>query len=126
MSEIHLWDIDLNLLVVLEVLLQERSVTRAAERLHRTQSAISHALARLREVFGDELLVRDGRQMRPTARAEALAESLPRVLDLLRRTLSKPEAFDARSTTRTFRLAAPDFVAPQDTGGTPGDNVYEV
>lgn len=111
-SEIHLRDVDLNLLVVLDVLLRQRSVTRAAERLHVTRSAVSHALGRLREVFGDELLVRDGRQMRPTVRAEGLAETLPRVLKQLERALAGPEPFRPEQSTRTFRLAAPDFIAP--------------
>lgn len=110
MNRMHLWSLDLNLLVVLDVLLNERSVTRTAERLGRTQSAVSHALNRLRDAFGDELLVRDGRQMRPTVRARALAESLPRALDLLGNSLSDVEPFEPDTTTRTFRLAAPDFV----------------
>lgn len=112
MSEIHLRHVDLNLLVVLDVLLRERSVTRAATRLHVTRSAVSHALRRLREVFGDELLVRDGRRMRPTARAESLAETLPRVLQQVERALAGPEPFRSAVSTRTFRLAAPDFIAP--------------
>ena len=112
MSEIHLRQLDLNLLVVLDVLLRERSVTRAAERLHVTRSAVSHALSRLRDVFGDELFVRDGRRMRPTARAEGLAETLPRVLQQLERALAGPEPFRPAASTRTFRLAAPDFTAP--------------
>ena len=73
--------IDLNLLVVLEVLLRLRSVSRAADELNLTASAVSHALNRLRETFGNELLVRDGRQMKPTARAEQLADTLPKLLD---------------------------------------------
>ncbi|MEM6925295.1 MAG: LysR family transcriptional regulator, partial [Myxococcota bacterium] len=108
---IQLKDVDLNLLVVLDVLLRTQSVTRASEALHRTPSAVSHALARLRDLFGDELLVRDGRRMRPTARGVSLSESLPRTLDQVRRTIAAPDAFDAATTTRTFRLAAPDFVA---------------
>ena len=55
MNDIQLKDVDLNLLVVFDVLLQERSVTRAAERLDLTPSAVSHALRRLRELFDDEL-----------------------------------------------------------------------
>lgn len=110
-SDIHLKDVDLNLLVVLDVLLREQSVTRAAERLHLTRSAVSHALGRLREAFGDELLVRDGRRMRPTVRAEGLAETLPRVLLQLERALTGPEPFRPEEATRTFRLSAPDFVA---------------
>ncbi|MEO0599980.1 MAG: LysR substrate-binding domain-containing protein [Myxococcota bacterium] len=111
MSTIQLKDVDLNLLVILEVLLRTQSVTRAAESLHRTPSAVSHALGRLRDLFEDELLVRDGRRMRPTARGESLAESLPRTLEQVRRTLAAPDVFEPSTTTRTFRLAAPDFVA---------------
>jgi DNA-binding transcriptional LysR family regulator len=111
MHEIHLRELDLNLLVVLEELLREQSVTRAARRLGRTPSAVSHALARLRGRLGDDLLVPDGRRMRPTARGRSLAEGLPRVLDQLRRTLAPPEPFAPATSTRAFRLAAPDFVA---------------
>lgn len=111
MNRMHLWGLDLNLLVVLDVLLQERSVTRAAARLGRTQSAVSHALERLREALGDELLVRDGRRMVPTARALGLAGSLPRALDLLAQGLSAPAPFAPGPSDRVFRLAAPDFFA---------------
>ena len=106
----HLWTVDLNLLVVLAVLLEERSVTRTAARLGRTQSAISHALGRLRALFGDELFVRDGRRMAPTERADALAETLPRLLGQIEQTLQAPTPFLASESGRTFRLAAPDFV----------------
>ena len=112
MNDIQLRQVDLNLLVVLDVLLRERSVKRTAQALHVTPSAVSHALRRLRELFGDELLVRDGRQMRPTVRAEGLAETLPRVLQQLERALAGSEAFTPVTSTRTFRLAAPDFIAP--------------
>ncbi|MEN0062180.1 MAG: LysR substrate-binding domain-containing protein [Myxococcota bacterium] len=108
---IQLKNVDLNLMVVLDVLLRTQSVTRAAEELHRTPSAISHSLGRLRELFADELLVRDGRRMRPTARGVSLAESLPRQLEQLSRTITASEAFDPTTTHRTFRVAAPDFVA---------------
>ncbi len=112
MNRIQLRDVDLNLLVVLDVLLRERSVTRAADRLDLTPSAVSHALNRLRKLFDDELLLRDGRRMRPTVRAEGLAETLPRVLQQLARTIAAPEPFRPATSTRTFRLAAPDFIAP--------------
>nr|MDJ0497333.1 LysR substrate-binding domain-containing protein [Acidimicrobiia bacterium] len=95
-----------------DVLLQERSVTRAADRLDLTPSAVSHALRRLRELFDDELLLRDGRRMRPTVRAEALADTLPRLLQQIARTIAAPEPFTPATSTRTFRLAAPDFIAP--------------
>ncbi|MBX2803633.1 MAG: LysR family transcriptional regulator [Myxococcales bacterium] len=112
MNEIQLRQIDLNLLVVLDTLLREGSVTRTARQLHLTPSAVSHALKRLRETFGDELLIRDGRRMRPTVRAEGLAETLPRVLRQLERVLAGPSPFRPDASSRTFRLAAPDFVAP--------------
>ena len=112
MNDIQLRDVDLNLLVILDQLLAERSVTRAADRLDLTPSAVSHALKRLRQLFDDELLLRDGRRMRPTVRAEGLAETLPRVLQQLARTIAAPEPFTPATSSRTFRLAAPDFVAP--------------
>lgn len=104
--------IDLNLLVVLDVLLREKSVAQAAVRLNLTSSAVSHALKRLRLLFDNELLVRDGRRMVPTARAELLAETLPAVLRSIERALAEPEAFDPTTSTRVFRLAAPDFFSP--------------
>jgi DNA-binding transcriptional LysR family regulator len=112
MNDIQLHKIDLNLLAVLDVVLREQSVTRAAGRLHRTPSAISHALSRLRELLGDELLVRDGQRMRLTARAAALAETLPAALAHIARVIAEPERFDAATSTRMFRLAAPEFAAP--------------
>ncbi len=104
--------IDLNLLVVLDVLLREKSVARTAERLSLTSSAVSHALKRLRLLFDNELLVRDGRRMVPTARGQSLAESLPSLLGQVEQTLAAPEPFDPSTSSRIFRLVAPDFVAP--------------
>jgi len=112
MTPEQLREIDLNQLVVLDVLLQERSVTLAAQRLHLTPSAVSHALKRLRELFDDELLVRDGRRMSPTVRAHELSETIPRALRHLAHTLVAPEPFSPATSTRTFRLAGPDFIAP--------------
>lgn len=103
--------IDLNLLVVLNVLLREKSVGRTAERLNLTPSAVSHSLKRLRLLFENELLVRDGRRMVPTARGLSLAETLPSLLSQVEKTLAAPEPFDPSISTRSFRLAAPDFVS---------------
>lgn len=111
MNSAPLSKIDLNLLVVLDVLLRERSVGKTAERLNLTSSAVSHALRRLRTVFDNELLIRDGHRMVPTARALALADSLPALLHNIERTLAEPEAFDPATSTRVFRLAAPDFLS---------------
>ncbi|WP_419736747.1 LysR substrate-binding domain-containing protein [Pseudomonas sp. COR18] len=102
--------IDLNLLVILDALLTEQHVTRAAQRLHLSQPAVSHALARLRDLLGDPLLVRVGGTLVPTARALALAQplrdTLERVQDLL-----APPGFDPASARRTFRLAMSDYGA---------------
>lgn len=111
MHAIDITAMDLNLLVVLDVLLQERNVTRAARRLHRTQSATSHALGRLREQLGDPLLVRIGGEMRPTPKAERLAREVSRILGTIARVLAEEGAFQPATTDRVFRLAGPDFVA---------------
>ena len=111
MHEIDIAATDLNLLVVLDVLLQERNVTRAAKRLHRTQSATSHALGRLREQLGDPILVRVGGEMRPTPKAERLAGEVSRILRTIGRVLAQEGAFDPATTDRVFTLAGPDFIA---------------
>src|SRR5262245_17897382 len=109
MSQIDLRRFDLNLLIVFEVLMQELSVTRAAERLGRTQSAVSHSLARLRAELGDPLLLKGARRMEPTAFALAFFEEARPILQGLQRMLSPRRRFDSASSTRVFRLAVPDF-----------------
>ncbi|WP_160109626.1 LysR substrate-binding domain-containing protein [Pseudomonas izuensis] len=102
--------IDLNLLVILDTLLSEQHVTRAAERLHLSQPAVSHALARLRDLLGDPLLVRAGASLVPTPRAlelmAPLAEALAQVQSLL-----APNGFEPATAKRTFRLAMSDYGA---------------
>ena len=110
MNEIDLRRFDLNLLVIFDVLMSERSVTRAAERLGRTQSAVSHALSRLREQFGDPLLVKGGARMQPTALALDLIEQARPMLGGIQRVLSPQHIFDAATSRRVFRLGAPDFM----------------
>lgn len=88
--------LDLNLLVALEALLEERSVSKAAERLFITQSAMSKTLGRLRDLFEDPLFIRKSGAMVPTPRAEQLAQHLPRVLQAVQ-TMIKPAAFDPLS-----------------------------
>src|SRR6516164_2282567 len=110
MNEIDLRRFDLNLLVVFDVLMSERSVTRAAERLGRTQSAVSHALSRLRDQFGDPLLLKGGVRMQPTALALELIEQARPMLGGIQRVLSPKHLFDPASSDRVFRLAAPDFM----------------
>lgn len=107
MSDIHLRKIDLNLLVVFQVLMDELSVARAAEKLGRTPSAVSHALARLRETLDDPLLVKVGAGMRPSPRAIALLTEIEPLLNGLSRALAPPEPFAPATCTRTFRVAGP-------------------
>ncbi len=102
--------IDLNLLVILDALLSEQHVTRAAERLHLSQPAVSHALARLRDLLGDPLLVRAGSGLVPTARALELAAPLAETLAQVQSLLA-PNTFDPTSARRTFRLAMSDYGA---------------
>ena len=110
MSRVDLADVNLNLLVALDALLHERSVTGAARRVHVTPSAMSHALAELRELFGDPLLVRSGRGMALTPRGEALLLPLHRVLLDTQAIVRGGAEFDPRSAARRFVIAAPDFL----------------
>lgn len=112
MSSIDVSDIDLNLLKTLDVLLTEGSVSRAATRLGVGQPAASHALGRLRVLFGDPLLVRIGRRMVPTPRAEALREPLRRLLGSAAQLVRHETSFDPTTSTRTFSLVCPDLLAP--------------
>lgn len=101
--------LDLNLLVALDALLTERSVSLAADRLCLSQSATSSALGRLREYFGDELLVVKGRSMILTARAEKLIEPVRAVLEQIRTTVSVAPPFDPATADRVVRIMASDY-----------------
>jgi len=105
---VNLARIDLNLLVHLDALLKERSVTRAAARVGIGQSAMSHNLARLRELFGDELLTRGSEGMRLTPRAVALLEPARTMLAQVEALVSRDQAFDPATAVRTFRFGLPD------------------
>ncbi len=104
----NLNSLDLNLLVALDALLREASVSRAAMRIGLSQPAASHALQRLRDVIGDPLLVRTGARMELTPRAQALRGPLGQALDQVR-TLFAPDEFDAGRSERHFRLMMPDL-----------------
>ncbi len=100
--------LDLNLLSIFDAIMAERSLTKAGLRLGMTQSAVSHALARLREVTGDALFERTGRGVRPTARALEMASDVREALDRLRTTLrQKPVGFCRETAERTFLLDIP-------------------
>jgi DNA-binding transcriptional LysR family regulator len=101
--------VDLNLLIVLDALLEERSVTRAASRLGYTQSTTSGMLARLRDLFGDPLFVRAQRGILPTPRAQSLAVPLRQLLTEGRRLIA-PEAFDPATAEMTFAISANDYM----------------
>ena len=110
MSEIHFSALDLNLLRVFQALAEESSVTRAGQRLGLSQSAVSHALNRLRHILQDELFVRGPDGMRPTQRAQDIT---PRVCEGLRQLqlALAPEQFDPAETRRRFTIAAGSYVA---------------
>ncbi|HEX4355801.1 MAG TPA: LysR family transcriptional regulator [Polyangiales bacterium] len=102
--------VDLNLLLALDILLAERHVTRAAERLGVSQPAMSASLARLRVVFGDQILVRSAKGLTATPRAERLREPLAQMMTLLGDMLAVPPSFAPATSQRTFTLIGTDFV----------------
>ena len=106
MHAVHLREVDANLLVTLDALLVDASVTRAAERLGRSSSAISHALAKLREVFADELFVRAGQKLVPTAKAVELAPTVHVILAGMESLLRPSKPFDPSLAIRDFSVAA--------------------
>ncbi|AJP58695.1 LysR family transcriptional regulator [Pandoraea vervacti] len=106
---VNLRRLDLNLLVTLDMLLAELNVTRAAERLHISQPAVSVHLAKLRELLDDPLLLPGPRGMRATARAEALREPLREALESLSRAVAPAAPFDPANADLTWRIAATDY-----------------
>jgi DNA-binding transcriptional LysR family regulator len=105
----HIRNVDLNLLLALDILLEERNVTRAAARLGLTQSATSRLLGRLRASLGDPLFVRTRRGLAPTQRARELAVPLRQVVQDIGRLLVAQPEFDPRNARRRFRIAAVDY-----------------
>ena len=105
----NLKGLDLNLLVALDVLLRERSITRGGERLGLSQSAMSGALARLREYFSDPLLVPVGRSLMLTPLAEGLSDPVGRILHEIQDTISTRAQFDPAQSDRRFSIMASDY-----------------
>lgn len=105
----NLAGVDLNLLVALDALLTERSVTRAAGRLGLSQPGMSNTLARLRKLFGDPLLVREGLTLVPTRRAESLRQPVQEALSLIQHALYDRTAFDPASDHATFTVSCSDY-----------------
>ena len=102
--------LDLNLLVALDVLLEEQNITRAAERLHMTQSATSGVLGRLRTYFEDELLVQVGRKMQPTPFALELVHPVREVLLTIKSSITAKPVFAPTTSKRHFRLVTSDYL----------------
>lgn len=102
--------LDLNLLVALDVLLEEQNITRAAERLHMTQSATSGVLGRLRSYFEDELLVQVGRKMQPTPYALELGKPVREVLLTIQSSITAKPVFAPTTSKRHFRLVTSDYL----------------
>lgn len=104
--------IDLNFVFVVEALVEEGSVSAAADRLDISQPALSHALARLRQRFDDPLFVKTRGGMRPTPTAERIAAASRKILELVREEVLDAQSFDPASSTRTFTLGLSDMSAP--------------
>jgi DNA-binding transcriptional LysR family regulator len=103
--------VDLNLLVMLEALVAERSVSNAARRLGLTQSAVSHALRRLRTTFKDELFIRSPNGMEPTPRAIEIADVTRTALEQIELTIDKSATFDSATAERSFNLRISEYVS---------------
>src|SRR5882672_7488131 len=110
MSAMNWGAFDLNLLIVFDAVMQERSVTRAGSRVGLSQPAMSHALNRLRHMLKDELFVRSPDGMVPTPRAEMLAQPVRDALNEMQLAL-EPAVFDPASSDRRFRLAVNNYAA---------------
>lgn len=107
---VHVSRIDLNLFAVFDAIYSEGGVTRAAEKLNLTQPAISHALARLRDMFGDPLFQRQGQRLVPTTVARNIVEPVRRALRSLEATLHETSHFDPATTVRHFVIGMRDIL----------------
>ena len=110
-NNMHFNRFDLNLLVALEALLEEKNVTRAAERVCISQPAMSGSLQRLRERFNDPLLVRVGRSMELTPRAEGLLQPVQNILQEIQSTIDAEPTFDPKTARRSFTVLMSDYVS---------------
>lgn len=105
----HFDKLDLNLIVVLDALIEAKSVSGAARRLHLTQPTVSGSLSRLRRYFEDDLLVQSGRTMLLTTKAKELADPVRRILVQIRSDITRPSGFDPSISDRRFSIAASDY-----------------
>ncbi|WP_321390607.1 LysR family transcriptional regulator [Emcibacter sp.] len=107
----HFKGLDLNLIVILDALLDEQSVTRAAERVHVSQPAVSAALAKLRQHTGDEILEKVGREFVLTPRAQAMIKPVKELLIQIESTILSGAEFDPTLTERTYKIAMSSYSA---------------
>jgi DNA-binding transcriptional LysR family regulator len=108
----HLSRIDLNLLVVFDTVYTAGSITAASRRLNLSQPAVSHALARLREVFGEPLFERQGRGVVPTPLARSIAGPVRDALGAMERTFERAAAFEPTAAKRHFRIGLREALEP--------------
>ena len=106
-------NIDLNLLKVFQVIYTEKHITRAAEQLGMTQSAVSHCLSRLRHTLDDPLFLRSKNGVEPTARADEISGPLQLALGQILDTVNQPSSFDPATSERTFHYGLPDHAVAQ-------------
>lgn len=106
----NLRQLDLNLLIALDVLVTEASVTKAAKRLNMSQSAMSYSLKRLRNILDDDLLIRTSRDMEVTPYAREISDRVRQILIEIQATLLAKDAFDPATTQETFKIAMSDYV----------------
>lgn len=102
--------LDLNLLIAFEVLMEERNVSRAAEKMHLSQPAVSAVLARIRKYFGDDILQLHGKRMYPTPFALSLLPQVRECLTIAHRLTMVSSDFEPATSKRTFKIAASDYV----------------
>jgi len=101
-------NLDLNLLVVFNAIYTEGSLTKAGEIVGITQPAVSSALSKLREYFDDQLFIRVGQGVKPTAKTENIIIHVRDALSILQKSIERPESFDPAVSSRTFRLSLND------------------
>jgi len=110
MRTMHIRNLDFNLLVVFDAVMRTGSASGAAQALGMSQSGVSHALARLREVTGDPLFLRRGGRLAATPRAEAMAKPVREALHQLLDAVTEEAGFDPRTAAREFRMVMPDNI----------------
>src|SRR5438477_6490659 len=106
----NLRNIDLNLLVIFDAIVAERSITRAAKKIGISQSAVSHALGRLRQTFKDDLVRRTSRGMEPTARALNISKSVQAALKQIETAVDEQINFNPQTSTRVFNVRISDYL----------------